>query len=558
MSVAPEATASLAEPVPGEPARPSAVIWTAAALVLLTAVVLSLIRVQAQNLPWHLATGRLALENGHWLARNTFSYTFPDYPLYQQYPVFQTVVWGVYRVAGWNGLSVLTAVGWTSVLLLFVHFAGRIREGAHFHLLWMIALFALQRRMVLRPDLFTMLAFGAELLALDAFSRGRDRALLAVPLIHLGWVNSHQLFPVSLLVQGLFLIDLLRRRDRRRATLAALALVAALALTFATPLGWRIVLTPMRTAQTMAVYRGQVAELRPIWRMPYELTLALSVGLPTAWALGRARRLASVFDVGLWLLSLALVISAVRGLMFFAIVSAAVFQRATIRLHAAGGTLLPGIGPGPRRILGVVALTLTGLLAYAALKARVIHPSWALAGTQPGLGRAIGGWAETATEFLRRYPPPGRMLNVGADLGDDVIFWLPGTPVFVDSRLETYPPEFLREALAIENDDAALGRVLDRYGVQWVFALHTRPALRDRALGLLRAGWQPVYVDSAELVLVRSTSATEAYRRAHAIDLDRAAPADLVAAPADLRREQQKDFDALITAWRASGLGVRH
>ena len=107
MSVAPEATASLAEPVPGEPARPSAVIWTAAALVLLTAVVLSLIRVQAQNLPWHLATGRLALENGHWLARNTFSYTFPDYPLYQQYPVFQTVVWGVYRVAGWNGLSVL-------------------------------------------------------------------------------------------------------------------------------------------------------------------------------------------------------------------------------------------------------------------------------------------------------------------------------------------------------------------------------------------------------------------------------------------------------------------
>ena len=92
--------------------------------------------------------------------------------------------------------------------LLIARWAGTLRQGARFHVLWMLALWALQRRMVLRPDMFTMLAFGAELLALDAFARGRTRALALVPLAHLFWVNSHQLWPLSLVIQGMFLADL--------------------------------------------------------------------------------------------------------------------------------------------------------------------------------------------------------------------------------------------------------------------------------------------------------------------------------------------------------------
>ena len=140
------------------------------------------------------------------------------------------------------------------------------------------------------------------------------------------------------------------------------------------------------------------------------------------------------------------------------------------------------------------------------------------------------------------------MLNIGGGLGDDVIFWLPGVPVFVDSRLESYPPEFLRAVLAAETSDAELGKLIDRYDAQWVLADHTRPDRRERVLGLLQAGWQPVYADSATIVLVRPTAATEAYRRAHAVDLARVEPGDLVAAPADLREQQQRNFTALLSA----------
>jgi hypothetical protein len=133
-------------------------------------------------------------------------------------------------------------------------------------------------------------------------------------------------------------------------------------------------------------------------------------------------------------------------------------------------------------------------------------------------------------------------------LGDDVIFWAPGVPVFVDSRLESYPPDFLQAVMASQTNDAALATLIDRYDVQWVFASHAREAQRDRILRLLRDGWQPVYVDTGHVILVRPSGLTADYRRAHAIDLRRAPPGDLVDAPADIRNEQEKNFAALRAA----------
>src|SRR5262245_58999615 len=146
--------------------RGAALAWTVWTLILVAAVALSLLRAMAVNLPWHLATARLAQATGHWPTVNTFSYTFPGYPVYQQYPAFQTAMWAIFRAAGWAGLSAATAVGWVAAFVLMVRWGGPLRQGARFHVLWMIALWALQRRMVLRPDMFTMLAFGVQLLAL--------------------------------------------------------------------------------------------------------------------------------------------------------------------------------------------------------------------------------------------------------------------------------------------------------------------------------------------------------------------------------------------------------
>ena len=442
---------------------------TAWSLIIVTGLALALVRVMSINLPWHLATGRLAHETGHWPVVNTFSYTFPAYPVFQQYPIFQWAMWAIFRVAGWVGLSGATAIGWVAAFLLIARWAGPWRQGARFHVLWMLGLWALQRRMVLRPDMFSMLAFGAELLALDAFERGKTRALALVPLIHLFWVNSHQLWPLSLVVQGMFFADLVWRRDWRRARLVAVACVASALLTFVNPLGFKIVLGPMRTTQSYAIFRERVEELHRIWTLSHESWLALATGVPAAWALWRTRRTTPLFEWGVWLLSLALVLSAVRGLMFFGVVSVGIFQRCVLRTHAAGETMLPPISAVTRRFLGVLGMAFTLMAAGGAVFYRWVHPQFSLGGTQPGFGRCIGGWSETATDFIRGAPPPGRMMNLGMGLGDDVLFWAPGIPVFVDSRLESYPPEFLQAVIASQTDDAKLDALIERWQVDWVF-----------------------------------------------------------------------------------------
>jgi len=528
--------------------RPAALAYAIWALIIIAGVALALLRVMAVNLPWHLATARLAFETGHWPIVNTFSYTFPDYPIYQQYPAFQAVTWTILRVAGWGGLSVATAAGWMLAFLLIARWGGTFREGARFHVLWVLALCALQRRMVLRPDMFSMLAFGVELVALDAFARGKTRALALVPLAHLFWVNGHQLWPLSLIVQGMFLADVVWRRDGRRARLVALAFAASVLLTFVTPLGWRMFLAPLRMTASVSLFRATTEELHRIWTLPYELTLGLATGLPAAWALWRTRRRLSLFELGLWLLSVAPVPFTDRGLMFFGVVSVAVFQRCVLRAHAGGERLLPPLGALTRRVLLACGYAFTAMACGAAVYLRWVSPVFGLGGTQPGLGRAYGGWAEAATDFIRRAPPPGHMMNLGMGLGDDLIFWAPGIPVFVDSRLESYPAEFLQEVIASQEDDARMMRLIDRFDVQWVFGSHVRPTQRARVLYLLGAGWQPVHVDTAHVVLVRPTPATESYRRAHEIDLRRAPPGDLVSEPAAIRKAQEENFAAFIAA----------
>src|SRR5262252_2152240 len=125
---------------PDAPVAARSTAWAVWTMIVVAGIALALIRVMAVNLPWHLATARFALATGHWPAVNTFSYTAPDYPVYQQYPVFQTAIWAVYRAAGWAGLSATTAIGWMAAFLLIVRWGGPLRQGARFHVLWMIAL----------------------------------------------------------------------------------------------------------------------------------------------------------------------------------------------------------------------------------------------------------------------------------------------------------------------------------------------------------------------------------------------------------------------------------
>jgi hypothetical protein len=127
--------------------QPAALVWTVWGMIVVAGIALALLRVMAVNLPWHLATARLALETGHLAGRQHLELHVPRL-LYQRYPAFQFTMWTILRIASWAGLGVATSVGWVLGFLLIA--LGRDVLGARFHCCgWWGC--GLQRRMVLRP-----------------------------------------------------------------------------------------------------------------------------------------------------------------------------------------------------------------------------------------------------------------------------------------------------------------------------------------------------------------------------------------------------------------------
>jgi hypothetical protein len=527
--------------MPERPGRPADVVgWVA---VLLALPALGLVKINAADVPWHLATARLAAALGHWPTTNSFSYTFPDYPLYQQYPVFQATIYAVFKIAGWRGLSALLFVGCAGVLVLFVRAAGPLRRAAPFFLLWALVAFSLQTRTALRPDLLSLSCIALSVIAFDLY-RERHRAFIAaLPVIHWIWVNGHQLFVLSLALQALFVVHLLLARwgrlgvDRGDAALPVAPVVGALAasaaLCLATPLGTRIVHVFAHTSGSVSHHRAYVQELAPVWRDPLWLVVALALVVPTALALWRSRRRWVPFEVGLWLITLAIGATAMRGLVYLTLGSGLILQRTLSR-----DPLRLSLSPVLRHFFRGMALALTAALMLAIVYHRWWRRPDELGAVQAGLGRSSGDWPDAAIAALEADPPPGHMLNYPWSLANALIWQWPEQPVFVDPRLEAYPRPFLVESFRSLHDDAALDRLLAAHQPSWIFAEHCLANQRERLVRLAhQPDWQLTYLDVQTLVLVRRTPSTVAYRARHPV-APTASPPGLLD-PQDPRRARQ-------------------
>src|SRR4029453_793166 len=99
----PAPTPATAPPAAGGTRWPEGLAWAVLSLALPIHV---LVKINPFDVPWHLATARLAANLGRWPTHNAFSYTFPDHPVYQQYPAFQLPLYALYQAGGWAALSI--------------------------------------------------------------------------------------------------------------------------------------------------------------------------------------------------------------------------------------------------------------------------------------------------------------------------------------------------------------------------------------------------------------------------------------------------------------------
>jgi hypothetical protein len=104
---------------------------------------------------------------------------------------------------------------------------------------------------------------------------------------------------------------------------------------------------------------------------------------------------------------------------------------------------------------------------------------------QPMSAAAIDAVAECPGQVYNRY-----------DDGGYLIWFVPSRPVFVDSRQDPYPIDFLEEHLRTENS-GEYSRLFSSYGIHCAFLPPESPTARN----LRRAGWITAYQDRQWIVL---------------------------------------------------------
>jgi hypothetical protein len=506
---------------------------------------LSLVRMDMVDTPVHLATAREAFATGHWPVTNTFSYTYPDHPLYQQYPLYQTLLYVVQVLGGWEALSVLHAALWLLILPLWFRWGGGLRAAALLNATWLLALLGLRQRMLLRPDVLTILLFVCLLLAVDSYRR--RKTWVASLFVALQWVmaNSHQLYPLGLATQGALLVHVVTTRrlggwwgisaedGKLPVWPLVLALLMSLLACFATPLGLEIIRTPLYTASTVFYHRKHVDELAPFFAKPATLAMVTLATVLAAVSFWRSRKNWQPFDLFLWLMFAGMVSVAIRGVALYTAVCVGLFARNWVRGGSSrANTVFRQVGwkGSAGMITRLAAACLTVAVCFLICYVQWVNPPRGLlgGGPQPGIGMALGVWPTKATEFLKGYPPPGRMLNIPWYTANWLIWDLyPYHRVFVDPRFEAYPRGFLVDSIEAEKDDALLANEISRYQPNWIVAEVRRREIQQRVANLLRKGeWVLVYADTVLMVLVRNTAESAPYIAAHQLDPAQIAPRD--------------------------------
>lgn len=208
----------------------------------------------------------------------------------------EVVMYSAWSAAGGAGLIALkmALIGTTLIAIAAVLRADNVPAPVRDLLMFATIVGTWSRAFVLRPQIFSILAFALLLWILRAIERGRTRLVWFIPLLFAVWVNLHGGWIVGVGVFALWAVATLRRADDVQILRRSLALCAVISIvgTLANPYGiemWRFLMTTVRVA------RPNINDWRPLFESGSVVVIpwGISVGL-AIYAVVRGRRRISV------------------------------------------------------------------------------------------------------------------------------------------------------------------------------------------------------------------------------------------------------------------------
>jgi tetratricopeptide (TPR) repeat protein len=470
-------------------------------LATLFAGLLALTPIHSFDVWWHLRTGALIVSEGRIPITDCFTYTATGRPWITHEWLSEVIFHGLHQLGGadtlvgFKALLAALAVGLGALAgVAGPDFRSRLPAAA---LAIVLAAPLISPRAFVRPHMITALLLGLTLLALRLESTtGRARWRWVLVPIFLIWANLHSGFLLGLGAVILYWIGDGARGGlwRQRAAVVVAVLIAVLV----NPHHVQAVLYPIRLVARPEV-RGTIVELRNVFHPAYQGALFL-YGMAAA----------AMLTVVLLLMSQRRLVWAVLlpGLAFWALAVRSVRSVSELAVVAPVLIVAHGDALGRRR---PVALAVAGIT----IGISVIGGAWVVGSGIPmgaeaprriGLGVNPMNCPRAAVRFLEATNPPGRIFNK-ISFGGYIIHELwPEKQVFIDGRLDVFPPEFLSAYQPLIDLGEGWDETVEGYGISLAIVDYPRDVTIDWDLrAKLRDSeeWVCVYFSNNAVVYAR-------------------------------------------------------
>lgn len=458
------------------------------------------INLTTADLGRHIKNGEILFQTGKIIDTNYYSYTNPEFNTVNHHWLIGPIFYLIYKIMGFWGLSFFYCfLGMISYGFIFLS----LRKGSNFWLstfLCFLSVPLFATRAEIRPEIFSYLFISIFLYLLTEFDGKKiNNKIFALFLVlQIFWVNVHILWPISLMLIGVFGIHDLILKNKKIFFNRLFLGVTCLLVSFINPFGINSVIAPFAIFNE---YGYRLAENMGVFFMHSYSKNSIYIYL----------ELISFF----WLVLLFYSFKKLRGNFKYLILSIVFLGLGfkmirnipllAIYFPLASTFLLTNIiGKKKQReniFLGGSFLLL--LLAFV-IKNKIFYVF------RPNFGFGLMEGGLKSAEFVKAKKINGPIFN-NYDIGGYLIFnFFPEEKVFIDNRPEAYSVSFFDDYYEKITDDKVWENIFYQYypNIIYFYRHDLTPWGQEFMVQRVRdnKNWAPIYVDDFVIILIRRTN----------------------------------------------------
>lgn len=478
--------------------------------VFLLLLILSAKSIGSHDLGTHLRAGQWILQNHAFPAKDTFTYTQTGRDYLDPHSFFQILVFFLEKHFGYVSLPLMNmGLILTIFALIFIRLEISATPSWLSCFLLLASLLMMERRFVIRPEVFSWFYLCLTLLILDLRLFGKN-LLYFLPIIQFLWVNTEGLFVLGLFSMGVYALSGRIHQGRWDPKLVRYGLLA-LAAGLVNPYFLKGVLFPftlLTRLQNSNPFKQTIVEFFSPWKylstqkfiLDYHLQIFVFFLLASAGVLLilLAFKNWKTHEILLFAAFTWLSLSAVRNIPLFALTAVPI-------LSGQFQKIFPGWNGGWVSN-NKTALLMASLILLVSI--RVFTGAYYIGDRRVdrfGIDLDQNQLPVKACEFLTQKHLNGRMLN---DLGfGGWLNWKGPQPTFIDGRLEVMDDGFYREYVQSAYGNG-LNQLINHYHPDLILAEYNASYGWVKQLRELPS-WRVIYLDDCAVIYAREGYAPE-------------------------------------------------